>query len=478
MHHLVLFARRDLQRRAAFTLQAQIRRAVYWRRFWTWRNKLDTLKEQLKSAQQLRDQLLASELKRSPLIAAIKRVVDRRRFLELREELAADTAALETVSNITEDEADPFSKFGDSSSDGSGLPQDPSSRSPEPSMRARAASLDRLSGSGAGVGLPPSPTLSGSEWNVSPSPERVLASSSLVTLSPSGTDMGSSQGGAANPLAASESALHDDASTSAAAATQRMQAGNERQHAAPTESAKARLRGMQGKPASTPPPRAQSAAAAAAARGLATPLHVGADRAAALTQARGTSAGGEHLSEEHSMRAWDLLDEAGRGETTAAAFMYGLERHPYLAQRLGLDSESARNQALSRSICTYIFIFPLSAYLRICAICTHDVWRALTHSRRTCHRLLDLSGSSAVVDKRAFVLWCSGQDSKATNTQATGARDESPGRAGGRAITQEEAQDIFRALDADSDGHSLLCCRTCTRPCLQFRLTDCSATAV
>ncbi|MGB1603779.1 MAG: hypothetical protein ACPIOQ_64205, partial [Promethearchaeia archaeon] len=381
-------------------------------------------------------------------------MVDRRRFLELREELAADTAALETVSNITEDEADPFSKFGDSSSDGSGLPQDPSSRSPEPSMRARAASLDRLSGSGAGVGMPPSPTLSGSEWNVSPSPERVLASSSLVSLSPSGTDMGSSQGGAANPLAASESALHDDASTSAAAATQRMQAGNERQHAASTESAKARQRGMQGKPASTPPPRAQSAAAAAAARGLATPLHIGADRAAALTQARGTSAGGEHLSEEHSMKAWDLLDEAGRGETTAAAFVYGLERHPYLAQRLGLDSESARNQALSRSICTCIFIFQLSAYLGICAICTHDVCRAPTHSPRTCHRLLDLSCSSAVVDKRAFVLWCSGQDSDATNTQASkgriGARDESPGRGGVRAITQEEAQDIFRTLDADS----------------------------
>lgn len=68
--------------------QAFVRRTVYWRRFWTWRDKLNQLKRQLQAAQQLRDQLLLAELRRTPIFAVLKRVTERRRWLEQRE--AAD----------------------------------------------------------------------------------------------------------------------------------------------------------------------------------------------------------------------------------------------------------------------------------------------------------------------------------------------------------------------------------------------------
>ncbi len=68
--------------------QAFVRRTVYWRRFWTWRDKLNQLKRQLQAAQQLRDQLLLAELRRTPIFAVLKRVTERRRWLQQRE--AAD----------------------------------------------------------------------------------------------------------------------------------------------------------------------------------------------------------------------------------------------------------------------------------------------------------------------------------------------------------------------------------------------------
>ena len=54
---------------------------MYWRRVWTWREKLEMLKRQLRSAQILRDQLLASELRRSLILPVFKRVPYRQHFL-------------------------------------------------------------------------------------------------------------------------------------------------------------------------------------------------------------------------------------------------------------------------------------------------------------------------------------------------------------------------------------------------------------
>ena len=65
--------------------QAFVRRTVYWRRFWTWRDKLNQLKSQLQAAQQLRDQLLLAELRRSPIFAVIKRTSERKRWLAQRQ---------------------------------------------------------------------------------------------------------------------------------------------------------------------------------------------------------------------------------------------------------------------------------------------------------------------------------------------------------------------------------------------------------
>lgn len=128
------------------------------------------LKRQLHAAQQLRDQLLIAELRRSPIFSVIKRVSERRAWLDQREAAATlqvsappmvltlhalylfiglpvpscfsknvkshansvhhciqaairlrmpiSTRELETLSNTDEEEADPFSKFGDSSSEG------------------------------------------------------------------------------------------------------------------------------------------------------------------------------------------------------------------------------------------------------------------------------------------------------------------------------------------------------------------------
>jgi hypothetical protein len=114
-----------------------------------------------------------------------------------------------------------------------------------------------------------------------------------------------------------------------------------------------------GEGARSPPPRAH-ASTTNNGRGTVTPLN--------KDHGQGGEHGG-HLSQEHSAKAFDLMDSTMAGQLTEAALEYELQRHPYLAERLGLTKE--------RSF------------------------------RRATARLLQLSGSSTLISRNAFISWCS-----------------------------------------------------------------------
>jgi hypothetical protein len=114
-----------------------------------------------------------------------------------------------------------------------------------------------------------------------------------------------------------------------------------------------------GEGARSPPPRAH-ASTTNSGRGTATPLN--------KEHGEGGEHGG-HLSQEHSAKAFDLMDSTMTGQITEAAMEYELQRHPYLAERLGLTKERSFRRAIAR--------------------------------------LLQLSGSSSLISRNAFISWCS-----------------------------------------------------------------------
>ena len=111
--------------------------------------------------------------------------------------------------------------------------------------------------------------------------------------------------------------------------------------------------------ARSPPPRAH-ASTTNSGRGTATPLN--------KEHGEGGEHGG-HLSQEHSAKAFDLMDSGMAGQLTEAAMEYELLRHPYLAERLDLTKERSFRRAIAR--------------------------------------LLQLSGSSSMISRNAFISWCS-----------------------------------------------------------------------
>ena len=240
----------------------------------------------------------------------------------IRLRLPALTRDLETLSNSTE--ADPFSKFGDSSSDG----------------RDRASSLEALDDFVLRTAA------ADADYQLSPSPERPFASASLVTLSPS-FDL--SPGG---------TPMRQSPMPGLVARQQRFPAPSDATAEAADTEAEGR-RGGKGDGGRTPPPRGH-ASSTYDGRGIATPLN--------KEHGEGGERGG-HLSHEHSSKAFDLMDLSLAGQLTPAAMEYELQRHPYLAERLGLTKE--------RSV------------------------------QRTIARLLALSGSSSQISRQAFIDWCS-----------------------------------------------------------------------